>query len=111
MNVEELTQDETLVLVGLLREVIQADHQYSEEERAQVRQLAATIGQDRFDAAIKEASLRFKSVDQLKEAARAVERVEAHRTILECLRRVAASDDLVEAEKKPLRWLDSWWKT
>ena len=111
MGVDKLTQDETLVLVGLLREVIHADGVYSEEERAQVRALAETIGQDRFDEAIKEASTRFKSRDQLKAAAKAVERVEAHRTILDCLRKVAASDAIAPEEEKPLMWLDSWWKT
>ena len=109
MNVSSLSKDETLALVGLLREIVQADDDYSESERAGVRALRDAIGGDRFDAAVLAARDRFTSRALLKEHAKTIVRPEARKLIHDELRKVAESDGVTESEAEPLRWLASWW--
>ncbi|AKF10765.1 TerB family tellurite resistance protein [Sandaracinus amylolyticus] len=110
MELRDLTNDETVCLMGLLREVIQADDDYSPAERAKMRELRDALGDERFDAAIDEAKRRYAgSRAALKEHAKTITRPEARRAMYALLERVAASDGVTASEKKPLDWVASWW--
>ena len=110
MTIQELTNDEALALMGLLREIIQADNVYSQDERASIQKLAAEIGVDRFNAVVAEAKERFPSQKDVKDHAKTITRPEARRAIYEALSEVAAADELLPSEEKVLTWLRSWWK-
>jgi uncharacterized tellurite resistance protein B-like protein len=111
MELRDLTTDETVCLMGLLREVIQADDDYSPAERAKMRELRDALGGERFDAAIDEAKRRYAgSRAALKEHAKTIARPEARTAIYEVLQKVAASDGVTPGEQKPLDWLASWWE-
>lgn len=110
MEINELTPDEELVLLGLLREIVQADGEYTPQEQAAVDRVRSALGPARFDQAILKAQDRFTSRAELKEQARAVERPEARRAIYDLLVTVAASDGVAESEEAPLVWLASWWE-
>lgn len=105
---KDLTPDEDVVLLGLLREIVVADGDYSEAERVEVDALRGEMGFSRFAVAMERAK-QFKSRGELKEAARAIERPEARRVILRRLLDVAASDGIAAAEDKPLTWLKAVW--
>jgi uncharacterized tellurite resistance protein B-like protein len=109
MNIEDLTKDELVALAGLMREVIRADDAYSDNEREQVDQLAATLGEERFEEVFAEATRRFTSRGDVKEYAKTIERPGARRAIFDCLITLAAADGVHSEEEKPLRWLASWW--
>ena len=109
MELSELTSEEEVVMMGLLREVVQADGEYSPEERSAVAELRNRLGPARFDQAIHKAQARYGSRAQLKEHAKTVARPEARRAIYDALVHVAAVDGLEENEEKPLMWLASWW--
>lgn len=110
MELSELSHDETLVLVGFMRVVIQADGDFSDAEREHVARVRTALGMERFHAAMLEAQTSFTSNDALKVAAKAVTRAEARRIIHAVLVDVAESDSVTPEEEKPLRWLESWWE-
>jgi tellurite resistance protein len=109
MDLSDLSHDETLVLVGFMRVVIQADGQFSDGERQHVALVRTALGLERFHAAMIEATERFPDNDALKTATKAITRPEARRTIHDVLVTIAESDRLTPDEDKPLRWLESWW--
>ena len=109
MDIGDLTDEERIALVSLLREVIQADDVYSDAERRGIRALRKEMGEAVFDDAVAEAADRFRSRADVKAHAKSITRPEARRLIYERLLEVADSDGLVPAEEKPLVWLASWW--
>lgn len=108
MEIQDLTPQEDLVFIGLLKEVIQADGDYSEEEKAAVAELEEKMGSDRFLTAMERAKA-FASRAELKDHAKKIERVGAQKVILNFLIHVAAVDGVDGSEEKPLKWLTSWW--
>lgn len=110
MSLNSLFEDEEVALLGLLREVIQADGTYSNDERASVAEIKAALGQERFRRAMQAAEGQFTHRDTLKAYVKGIARVEARRTIYQTLLKVAQSDGLDSQEEKPLRWLASWWQ-
>ncbi len=110
MELSELTHDETLVLVGFMRVVIQADGQFSNAEREHVALVRTALGTDRFTQAMLEATQAFPDNDALKRATKAVTRPGARHAIHDVLVKIAASDTITTEEEKPLRWLESWWE-
>ncbi len=110
MELRDLSTDEAACLLGLLREVIQADADYSEAERAEVAALREHLGGELFDRALEQARTRYAgNLHALKEDAKALARVEARASIYGVLKQVAASDGTTANEQKPLAWLASWW--
>lgn len=109
MKLSELTAEEQIVLLGLMREVVQADGKYSSGERVEVAKLEQELGGDAFVAATKGATDQFTSRDKLMAATRAVERTEARRVILSRLVKMASADHVHEEEEAPLRWLSRVW--
>jgi len=109
MELHELSHEEEVVLVGLLRDVAQADGRYSAAEKAHIDALRAEFGAARFDAAIGAARERFTSREALKNAAREISRQEARVLIFAQLTALAAADGTSSEEEKPLAWLASWW--
>ena len=110
MRLSELNEDEELALLGLMREIVQADGEYSPGERHAVDELRTELGTARFDKAILRAMDAFDSRAELKEHAKKITRPEARRAIYAALEKVAASDGVTESEAKPLAWLASWWE-
>lgn len=109
MQLSDLNEDEEVALIGLLREVIQADGVFSDIEREEVDRIRKAIGSHRFDEATAEFAQRFGKQDDFREFLSTIERQDARELIFETLTEVAASDDLDITEERPLLWLASWW--
>lgn len=110
MELSELNYDETLVLVGLMRVVIQADGQFSGAEREHVAIVSTALGMERFHQAMLDATNQFPDNDHLKRATKAVTRPAARKAIHDVLVKIAASDKVTPEEERPLRWVESWWE-
>lgn len=106
---KDFTPEEDLALIGLMREIIQADDEYSDEERVEVDRLRDDIGAARFAVAIEVAKKQFKSRKDLAAHVVSIKRVAAQKTILLRLREVAEADGIHPAEQKPLEWLAKVW--
>ena len=109
MNLSELNHEETVVLLGFMRVIIQADGEFTESERVHVANVRDTLGLERFQTAMHEATQRFDTNDALKDATKAIARPEAREVIHALLVEVAEADSVTPEEEKPLRWIESWW--
>lgn len=106
---KDFTPEEDLALIGLMREIIQADDEYSDEERVEVDRLRDELGAARFAVAIEIAKKRFKQRRELAAHVQTITRVDAQKTILKRLREVAEADGIHPEEEKPLEWLLNVW--
>lgn len=106
---KDFSPEEDLALIGLMREIIQADDEYSDEERVEVDRLRDDMGAARFAVAIEVAKKRFKTRRELAAHVRTITRVDAQKLILARMREVAAADGIHPAEQKPLEWLQAVW--
>ena len=106
---KDFTPDEDLALIGLMREIIQADDEYSDEERVEVDRLRDDLGVARFAVAIELAKKRFRSRKDLAAHVQTITRPAAQKAIFERLGAVAAADGIHPAEEKPLEWLAQIW--
>lgn len=109
MNIADLNDAEALALVALMREVVQADGDYSPEEQASVKAIRDALGGERFDAAIERAKKELPDRAAVKAYAKTIERPDARWAIWEQLVDVARSDGVDAEEEKPLVWLANWW--
>jgi hypothetical protein len=109
MTLDDLTDEETVVLFGFLREVVQADGRYTEEESSEIGRIRDALGRERFDRATELTRETIDSRTTLKERAKAVSRPEARQVILDALIHLSAVDGVDDGEEKPLRWLVSYW--
>jgi uncharacterized tellurite resistance protein B-like protein len=108
MKLDGLDANEAACFMGFLREVVQADGEYSVEEQAKMAELRKEMGGEKFDRAIADAKA-FKSRAELQACAKAVSRVDAQKLILNTLVRVAAVDGIEEDETRPMKWLVKQW--
>jgi uncharacterized tellurite resistance protein B-like protein len=108
MKLDGLDSNEAACLLGFLREVVQADGEYSVEEQAKMGEVRASMGPSKFDAAVA-AAKAFKSRVELQEAAKLVTRVPAQQLIVDTLIKVAAVDGIEEDETRPMKWLVKHW--
>jgi len=109
MSSSTLTADEATFLMGMLREVVQADGEYSAEEAEEVAKIKEDLGDEGFEAAVAAAKETFISRKALAEWAPKITRTEAQDAILDTLSAVAASDDIAPGEDEPIQWLSKAW--
>src|SRR5688500_19676479 len=103
MELRDLTPDEDIVLLGFLDEIISADGEYTDSEKAKFTALEAAIGKDRVEKAIAEVNRRFPTRALLEGAAKAVDRHDARHAILDFLETMAESDAVSAGEDEALR--------
>jgi tellurite resistance protein len=108
LKLDDLDANEAACLLGFLREVVQADGEYSVEEQAKMAEVRAAMGSSKFDTAVADAKA-FKSRVELQEAAKQVTRTAAQQLIVDTLIKVAAVDGIEEDETRPMKWLVKHW--
>jgi uncharacterized tellurite resistance protein B-like protein len=109
MEMDELTREEEVALIGLLKAVIQADKQLSFEENEELKRVATQMGADRFHERVTEAKQLFKTLGDIKTYAQKVERPEARERIFAFVREMARQDGVIEPEEELLTWLAETW--
>ncbi len=109
MDVKDLQAHEQLVLIGLVKLIVHADQQVSEEERAVLRALQLQLGDDTWNERVRAAADAFATIPALEAAAQAVVRPEAQQLIHQLLAELAGSDEVIPAEAHVLQWIDQTW--
>jgi len=109
MNIRELSSEENLALIGLLKVIIQADNLYSLKESAQLKRVASLIGADLFKQTVDVAREKFKTLDDVKAFVPSVTRQEARMLIFSLLQEMAHADGVVADEEQSLEWLAKLW--
>jgi uncharacterized tellurite resistance protein B-like protein len=110
VSVTELTHDETLALINLLKRVIEADHRLALGESVLLQQLADRMGRHSFNQLADEARSRFPTLDALKAHLATIARPAARALIYETAKDMANADsDRAPAEEALLGWLAQLW--
>jgi uncharacterized tellurite resistance protein B-like protein len=109
LDMKDLTPEEDLALMGLLKAVIQADHQMSFEERRELSAVAAGLGAQRFRERVDEAKRIFHALADIKTYAKKIERQPARQLIFNLVRDMAERDEVIHEEEDLLAWLAETW--
>ncbi|HEX2676898.1 MAG TPA: hypothetical protein VHM19_09665 [Polyangiales bacterium] len=111
MLLGDLSPDERVALGGLLRLMLRSDGQFSEAEEATLERIGTRLGGDAGSLwkVISQSAQQCPENEQIRSAAKAVQRAEARKLIRSLLEEVAASDAVSAPESELLAWLQSAW--
>ena len=109
MQYSDLTFDEAVVFVALVRHLVRIDDLFSMQEMAIMRRIQSEMGPVWGDAA-RTATRRYRDLHQAVEASRVVTRPESRVFLREQLEMVAESDGTVEQEQRLLNLVQAVWE-
>jgi hypothetical protein len=109
ITVEDLTDEELQLLIGLLMVAVHADLEYSEEEADGLIKVGDRVGRERFVAASAALRQRLPNQEDILAAIPTVERVAARALIYQMVKEICSVDGVVEREKQLLRKLANAW--
>jgi uncharacterized tellurite resistance protein B-like protein len=110
MKAHQLTREEQLALVALLKLVVRADHGTSVGESVQLHRSATELGGlETWTELAAEAESRFSDEAALQRHTATVTRRKARRFIFSRLVETARSCTIVEEEARILRWIADLW--
>ncbi len=110
MDLTELSDHELRVFMGLLKLVVHADQEVTNQEREVIADLWDRLGTARWNTAVQDAQRCYETVEQLEEDARKVTRRDAQILIHDVLWELAHADELIDAEAHVLRWVVQEWQ-
>ncbi len=109
LQVSELTHDEELALLGLLKAVIQADKKLGFEENEELKRVAGLMGTARFHERVTEAKQLFHKLSEIKAHAKKIDRQPARQLIFNLALEMARQDGVISEEEDLLSWLAETW--
>jgi hypothetical protein len=110
IELNELTPEEQLTLIGLLKAVVGADRQLSLEEDQRLESVARAMGEQRFRERVSEAQRIFTTLADIKRHALLVERQPAREVIFKTLQQMSQQDGVIPEEEEVLTWLAERWE-
>lgn len=110
LEIGDLTREEDLALIGLLKAVIQSDKKLSFDENEELKRVAGLMGPERFHERVGEAKELFVTLSDIKRYARGIDRKPARRLIFDLLQEMAKRDGVEPAEDDLLAWLAESWE-
>jgi hypothetical protein len=109
MKLSDLDQEERLALVGLVKGLLLADLNVTDDEAKVLPVLVEEVGRAAFDEAFVQLPQRFADEDAFKTFVQATGRPEARALIFETLSRLASVDGVAASERSQLAWLEGAW--
>jgi hypothetical protein len=109
MKLSDLDQDERLALVGLIKGLVLADMNVTDDEAKVIPGIVEEVGKAAFDEAFVQVPQRFADEDSFKKFLQATGRPEARALIYETLLRLASVDGVSVGERSQLKWLETAW--
>ena len=110
MEIGELNRDERVALMGLLKLMIQADSEMSDEEGRELNRIAAMMGPELWKETKKAAMESLKNADDIRQQASRVTRPAARQLIYDLVFDMALPGSVVDSEKQELDWLVELWE-
>jgi uncharacterized tellurite resistance protein B-like protein len=110
LEIKDLSYEEEVVLVGLLKAIIRADHKLSGQEHEEVRRIASSMGQERFAERVGQAQQLFSQLSDIKSYATRITRQGARELIYALLYGLADADGFASEEETLLVWLGEVWE-
>lgn len=109
ITIQDLTDEEQQMLVGLLMIAVNADLDYTPEETDALIKVGDRLGRDRFIAASAALRERLPTPDAILGAVPSVERAPARALIYELVEEICAADGIADQERKLLDRLIAAW--
>jgi hypothetical protein len=110
MMLKDLEKHERNTFGGLIRMMLRADGNFTEEEEARVNEIGEALGgADLVWRVISDSAQAFPEDAQIRESVKAVARPEARVLILEALSKISASDGVDNSEQALTAWLEREW--
>ncbi len=109
MELSELTHDERVALVALIENVIASDAQVSDDEEAEIAEIANAFGDDAYRALATEADERFTDEAALQRFLSTLPRPEARELIYGTVLDAALANGVDRHESSLLGWLATTW--
>jgi uncharacterized tellurite resistance protein B-like protein len=109
MNLSELSQDEKLALVALIKATVMADGQVSLEEVVELQSVVDDLGEETYHKLLDEVEKRFESEDALRKFLKTIKRQDAQELIYGTVMEIALTDSLQGEETDVLEWLAEAW--
>ena len=110
MELKDLNGDERTALVGLVREVVMADGNVSEDEIDEVDEIVDAFGEEGYQAALDAFEARFTDEEGFRRFLSGISRQEARELIYGTVLQGAAADAIEGGESELLSWLADVWK-
>jgi len=110
MELKDLNGDERTALVGLVREVVMADGNVSEDEMDEVGEIVDAFGEQGYQAALDSFEARFSDEESFRKFLSGISRQEARDLIYGTVLQGAAADAIEGGESELLSWLANTWK-
>ena len=105
MDTRDLTLQEQLVFIGLVKLIVHADQVVSAEEQQVLETLQQQLGPATWNDRVREAAIAFPTIQELEQAAREVDRKEAQQLIHDILVEIAGADVIIPEEAHVLQWV------
>src|SRR2546427_635976 len=109
MEIQELSEEEVIALVGLLELVGASESDIPDEEAARINSVARQLGEDRYRAAAAEVDRRFRNEGELKAFLSTITRQPARELIYGIVFETAIPGAIDTRESKLLDWLAKEW--
>jgi hypothetical protein len=109
MEITDLTEDERLALVAVVRRVAEADTYVTDPEAQQLRAIIKALGEQAYRDACDVVDGRFADAEQLKTFLRGIERQAARELIYSTGLALSLADSGDRNEKEILEWLSRNW--
>jgi uncharacterized tellurite resistance protein B-like protein len=110
VELSDLSGDERLALVALLKVAVVADGSVSDEEVEEIGEVVDAFGEDEYRKLVDEVSRRFQTQDDLMSFLETIQRPEAREFIYGFFFEEAASEALRGRESELVDWLAEVWQ-
>ena len=109
MELKDLNGDERTALVGLMREVVMADANLSDDELDEVADIVDAFGEEGYQAALDAFEARFSDEESFRGFLATITRQEARELIYGTVLEAALPDVIDAHESSLLGWLAGIW--
>ncbi len=110
MELKDLDVDERTALVGLMREVVMADANLTDDEIDEVADIVEAFGEDSYQGALDDFEARFSDEESFRQFLATIKRQEARELIYGTVLQGAAADAIEGGESELLSWLADVWQ-
>lgn len=109
IDIEDLNEDERTALVGLLKAVVLADSNISEEEIHEVDEVVEALGEEEYQRHLDRFESKFPDLPSFQRFLETIERQDARELIFGTVLNGAAADAIEKGESDLLAWLGKAW--
>lgn len=110
MKTNDLEKHEQDTFGGLIRMMLRADGDFSEEEEARLNEIGEELGSAGLIwRVISNSAQAFPDDEQIRKSVKGVTRPEARKLILDTISKISASDGVDISEIELVAWLEKTW--